>query len=309
MTVIFRQAFCNIFSSARNFVGKSKPTVAGPFKVNLLQATLFRTNDRSAVGGDLPDYMLVVLVNMTANNEVHDGGEFWRSNFRTREAKIRLARSLGLGGIIDQLAAAEGRIVGQTSSPVSFDPSGLEAATVSVFAFYVNAWLRGLRIERQQLAAPLEAVSNLDLSSSIAIANQRLRILNQQRYFLTSDRTNNLVLRDFCRALVAKYKIEARHNRALDLHTAFEHHLDNSAKLHNSRQLGSVSNLILILTILSVPISFFGAVFAINLKSEALEHPLQLISDYRIYVAFLVGAAIVAIPFLLMKLFDQARRR
>lgn len=307
MTRIFRQAFRSAFETARIFTGEAGRIETESATIRLLNACIFRTSETITVGSDERDYILVTLIDFTLKSPAEDFRTHWKTHFASLESKCSLARSLGLDEALSVLATATDRIVGQTSTPLEIDVTGLELSVMSSFAFYVAAWLNSLRIERRQMFAQLEPVSSLDLASGIEVANQRLRILNQQRFFLTSDRTNNLALRKLCEVFADKFKIAQRNTRALELHGAFEHHLDNSTKLDGAQRLGSVNNLILILTVLSVPISFFSAIFAINLKSEAFEKPWDLLGDYRIYVAFLIGAAVVGLPFIVLKIFDKAR--
>lgn len=307
MTRLFRQAFRSVFDLAMVGCPKGQPAVMPEAQVELRQCCLLRSATALELGGDRPTWLLIVLADVTPTDPALDIPAWWQQHFRESARKIALARTIGLGGMLDQLQSAPGFSVGHTSFHPDLPWTGRESTISAVYGFYVAAWLSALRIERRQLATRVEPVASLDVPAGIEIANQRLRILNQQRFFLTTDRSNDLELRGLCEALATKYRIAARNARALELHAAFEHHLDNSAKLHSARELGSVSNLILILTILSVPISFFSAIFAINLKSEALEKPWDLMGDYRIYVAFLIGTAVVGIPFLLLKLFDRAR--
>ena len=178
----------------------------------------------------------------------------------------------------------------------------------AVFAFYALGWLSAIRIERRQLFMELVPVSAMTLKSGRRIADQRVRIIDQQRHFLTEDRTNDLELRRFCSRLAKKYNLPQRFQRSLEIHQAFEHHLDNSAKLHNASQLGSVANLIFILTILSVPIAFFSAIVAIDVKNDIFVNGRELIKDFRIYSAFLVGVLFTLMPLITLRLLDKFRQ-
>lgn len=308
MTFIFRQAFRRIFAHVAMFEGEHHAAAVPGIDVSLVRAAVFHGSSQTTIGDDGCDVLLVGLLEVTSPEAGADVHALWRARYGTPEAKMLLLRTLGLEDAADLFVAVPGRIVGQTSTPLEIDHRGREPTLLAIFAFYAAGWLRALRIERRQLSTELQSVSESDLRAGVEISNQRLRILDQQRYFLTADRTNDTELRTFCTSLLGKFKLPERHHRALELHTAFEHHLDNATKLYSANRLGSVSNLILLLTILSVPISVFSAIFAINLKSEAFEHPLNMLVDARLYAALLVGAAIVAIPFVALKLLDRTWR-
>jgi hypothetical protein len=279
-------------------------TPAGSFRVR--HCASFRASAADIHGQSTTDFLLVVVLDLAPADQAGDAARAWQS-FRDIESKISLLERCGLKRIVQSYATAAGRIVGQNSFVVP-DSLGPEPKLLSsVFAFYVLAWLTSLRIERNQLQTKLTVGPETLASSGWAIADQRLRILNLSRYFLTQDRTNDAALKAVCDALATKFKLLSRYERALSLHREFEHHLDNTSKIVQSQQLGSVSNLLLILTLLSVPISFFGAIITINMQNEIFLSPIHILADYRIYLILVFGFAVSLVPFAALRIHDRFR--
>jgi hypothetical protein len=306
MTAIFRLAFRSMLSEVRVFEPPRKVarTPAGSIKIR--HCSSFRACTIDIHGRGTPDFLLVVVLELSPNARAGDAAKAWQS-FRSIQSKVALLKRCGLNQVVHSYSTAAGKIVGQNSFVM---PDGLESdpkPLSSIFAFYFLAWLTSLRIERSQLRTELTIGRKALASSGWRIANQRLRILNLSRYFLTKDRTNDATLKAVCDALSAKFKLQARYERAVSLHREFEHHFDNTSKIVQSQQLGSVSNLLLILTLLSVPISFFGAIIAINLQSDIFRAPIRVLSDYRIYLIFVIGLGASLVPFIALKIHDRLR--
>ena len=308
MTSLFRQAFRAIIDSATSFAVSGAAIEVAGAKICLTRFYTFATSGKGIGDGDRADQVLIGIAEVTPDSDKQNYYEVWRTHYRPVEAKLELLRKSGLGVLLDGCNVDDGRVIGHTSTPVEFSVKDREKTISAIFALYVVGWLSAMRITRRQLALKLAPLTTMSDGDSQAIADQRLRIINQQRYFLSNDHTNDLDLREFCQKLAEKYKLRERYDRALELHEAFEHHLDNSSKLYSAKQLGSVSNLILILTVLSVPISAFSAIFAINLKSEVMDKPWHILSDQRLYVTLFIGAMWVAVPFIVLKLADRIRK-
>jgi hypothetical protein len=308
LTAIFRLAFRAMLSDVRIFEVPRKRVEAAGASIEVSHCCAFRVSTADIEGRSAPDFLLVTILEISPNSTDVDARTIWQS-FRTVERKIALLDQCGLKKVVQSYSPAPGKTVGQNSFvvPVELEPDSKLLS--SVFAFYFLAWLTSLRIERSQLRTELTVGRKAVAASALRIANQRLRILNLSRYFLTKDRTNDATIKALCEALSAKFKLQERYERALSLHREFEHHLDNVAKIIQSQQMGSVSNLLLILTLLSVPVSFFGAVIAINLQSDIFKSPSDVITNPTTYLILIVGFFASLIPFSALKLRDWIRAR
>lgn len=308
MTRIFRLAFRSMFSEVRVFQPPAAALQTPAATVGVRHCAAYRASTADIHGRSAPDFLLVVVLDVSPTDRTMSVADVWQP-FRSVDSKISLLERCGLKDVVHSYSVEPGRIVGQNSFvvPDAVDPD--PELLSSVFAFYFLAWLTCLRVERSQLRTELTVGAKALKTSGWRIANQRLRILNLSRYFLTQDRTNDAAIKAICVALSTKFKLQIRYERALSLHREFEHHLDNNAKIVQSQQLGSVSNLLLILTLLSVPISFFGAVVAVNFNSDAFTAPMQVLLDYRIYFFLALGLTASLIPFALLKIRDIIRSR
>jgi hypothetical protein len=308
MTTIFRTAFRAMFSSKRVFRTTKKTVRFAGLSVKVRACHAYRAATADINGRSTPDYLLVTVLELSPGISDADGATAWRA-FRSLEGKIDLLGKCGLGAVAAAYASAPGKTVGQNSFVLPDDLNPNPQTLADVFVFYFLAWLICLRIERSQLRADLTVARNALRMSGRKIANQRLRIINLSRYFLTQDRTNDVTLKRICAALTDKFKLRTRYDRALSLHRDFEHHLDNLSRIAQSEQMGSVSNLLLILTLASVPLSFFAAAIAIDTKSEVFTDASALVRDHRIYLLLLIGLAGSLLPFAFLKLRDMIRSR
>jgi len=308
MTAIFRLAFCSMLSDMRTFdLPRKADQETPPGAARLLQCASFRASTVDMKGRSAPDFLLIAVLELTLP-EGADAGQAWQA-FRTVESKMALLEACGMKKVVQSYSSGERQTVGQNSFVVPGEYPCDASPLSSIFAFYFLGWLTSLRIERSQLRTELAAGPKTTANSGWRIANQRLQILNLSRYFLTNDRTNDASLKGICNALSTKLKLQLRYERALSLHREFEHHLDNTLKIIQSEKLGSVSNLLVILTLLSVPLSFFAAIVAVNMESTIFTSPARVLSDYRIYLLFLVGLAGSLLPFVALKLHDRFRGR
>lgn len=308
LTTIFRLAFRSMLSQIRIFKLPRKHVKAAGASIEVMHCCSFRASTADIHGRSAPDFLLITVLEILPDEAATNAETVWQS-FRSMERKIQLLGKCGLKPVVEAYSSAPEKTVGQNSFVVPEQLEPNSKLLSSVFAFYFLAWLTSLRIERSQLRTELTVGRRALAASGWKIANQRLRILNLSRYFLTKDRTNDATIKALCEALSIKFKLQSRYDRALSLHREFEHHLDNTAKIIQSQQMGSVSNLLLILTLLSVPVSFFSAVIAINIKSDIFKSPAQVISDPRIYLILAIGFFASLLPFMALKIHDWVRSR
>lgn len=306
MTEIFRLAFQASFSDAQRAPLTGKQLARGSARLDLIDCQILHSGAAKLDGTEGVDYLLVCALSVDCEE---DPADFWRGEFRTLESKLALLREFELTEVVDGLSVLPDRLVGQNSYVMRSGDIAYRPSLLSVFAFYLYGWILSLRAERNQLTASLSISFRRSGSRARDIALQRLRVINLSRYFLTDDRSNDPVTKELCDSLRLKFKLDARYERLASLHKDFEHHLDNTSKIAQSEQLGSVSNLIAILTVLSIPISFFSAIVAVNLQSPVFTSASGVLLDYRVYLLFAIGILVALAPFAVLRVVDIARRK
>lgn len=304
MTAVFRLSFGSMISSMRIFQVPEKTVHTPTATIKPISCSSYEVSTKDVHGHRTSDFLLIVVLDVHPNDPSVEPAAVW-SCFRSLQSKISLLKDCGLAPIVDAYSPGAGRTVGQNSYTTVDQPLPDSKVLSSVFAFYFLGWIICLRIERIQLATELTLGREAVRSSGFEVANQRLSILNLSRYFLTEDRTNDPILKQTCVALVDKLKLRKRFERALMLHREFEHHFENTSRLLQSQQLGSVSNLLLILTLFSVPISFFGAAIAINLQGDIFQWTGSVLTNPLVYIILIVGVIAVLLPFAVLKVLDR----
>jgi hypothetical protein len=305
MTEIWKIAFRSVFQVAE--FGDPDPIIIScdDLVFTLRQIGVFFSPAHALDFTEGDDYMVSCVVSVSTSS----GSPVEKSSvvaaYGGAAGKIRLLNELGLTDLTSSMQLSQDRIMGHNAWLRDSVSHAQLDSFLAIYSFYAYGWILLMRMEREQMFMAL-GQSKLQ-SSGKAIVRQRLRILNFVRFFLTDDRTNVSELKQFCDDMRARSKYDKRYSRIADAHKDFEHHLDNTAKLAQSRQLGSVSNLIFVLTLFSVPISFFSAALALNFNSPVFEKTMETVVDTRIYVLLGIGAILVLVPFAVFWLFDLMR--
>jgi hypothetical protein len=88
-----------------------------------------------------------------------------------------------------------------------------------------------------------------------------MRLLNLERYFLLGDRTNNIFLKEACVKLSRQFRLDKRYRKASARHEAFENHINNTSKALQSQRAASLTKMVFLLTVLSVPLAAMQVLF------------------------------------------------
>jgi hypothetical protein len=180
-------------------------------------------------------------------------------------------------------------------------------ACISVFYFY--AWILALRIERNQLT---QDISPQIKSGDIVvrqIIDQRMRLLNLERYFLLGDRTNDSLLRNVCTELSERFLLAKRYRRMSARHIAFETHIDNTSKALQAQRAASLTKMVFLLTVLSVPFAAMQVLFGINPDSAIYQKAKDIFSDPITYLVASAAFAAVMLPMIFPLIYDLIRSR
>ncbi len=303
MTVMFDIACYSVFSSARVLdVGMPSITIDG-LTVTLNQAVVFASEPNLLDRTEGRNFVFVCSLDIQGAADIAEASKAISNNFYRSEGKLALLNALGLSDVARSLIADPDRIMAHNSWIIPRADENLHLPLTTLFAFFFYGWVILMRIERFQMQMPLSQANNP--SNNRNIIKQRLRLLNFTRYFRTDHITNHSLLQQYRRDLSKKMRFEDRFAKISATHNSFEHHLDNIAKTSQNEKLGSVSNLILLLTVLSVPIGFISAAVAINFTSPIFRETMTTLIDARLYVLMLVGTALVLAPLMILKLMDR----
>jgi len=303
MTVMFDIACHSVFSSARLLdVGAPSLAVDGA-TVTLRQAVVFSSDPDLLDRTEGRNYVFVAALDIDGVEDQTEASKSISTRFGRPEGKLALLEALGLGDLARSLIADPDRIMAHNSWTIPRAEEDLRLPLTTLFAFFFYGWVILMRIERFQMQMPLSQADNP--ANNRNIIKQRLRLLNFTRYFRTDHITNHALLQQYRRDLGKKMRFEDRYAKISATHNSFEHHLDNISKTSQNQKLGSVSNLILLLTVLSVPIGFISAAVAINFASPIFRETFAILLDPRLYVLVLTGAALVLVPLMLLKLIDR----
>ncbi len=168
-----------------------------------------------------------------------------------------------------------------------------------VFSYTFEPNLICWRLEREQIALKLQVTEEPEEHILKTLYVHRLRVINLCRYFLTNNRSSNLVVRDFCRSRVDAHKIKAKYNRYHDILTLCETYINNMNSLSQARGTKAVKKILHLLAFIAIPLGIFGAIIQMSPHHDIIENPLDVLTNGGIW--FWVGFSFI-MPLLLLTL-------
>jgi hypothetical protein len=303
MTQIFRMNFWQVFDTI--YVYNVEPAAVQYMNVSctLTRVRLFYSGKTRLNRTEDDDYILYYTLSLPETLAASGEAAVTTIATESLSAKEDVLRQAQMARLVDGLRSGYKGHSAWISE--DFDPSFADEVA-ALAAFYFYAFILMLRIERHQITADI--TPQLDVNPAIHnhIISQRIRLINLERYFLTQDRTNNAFLKEICTRLEKKYRLLQRYERASARHSAFEHHMDNTSKALNSQRVSSLSNMIALLTITSIPLAAMQLLFGINLAGSIYLEWHNVLSHHMTYVVFGIGVLAVLVPLLLLRMIDAA---
>lgn len=307
MTEMFKFAFRAAFTTASRYQVDDKTVQIDALTAQLRDLTIYHSPSHALDGTEQQTYVLVCVIGVCGATDPDAVQRQINAAYDRPQGKRQLLEQFGFAWLLPHLGGATERLIGHNTWCTDEVAADYIPDLSAVFAFYVFGWILLIRIERVQMAMSLRAAANS--LTSATIIKQRLRLINFARFFLTDHRSNNLLVKEFCRSLTAKLRYAERYAKTSATHRDFEHHLDNISKAQQSDRLGTVSNMIFWLTVLSIPIAFFSALFAINYSSPIMQDAISTLADLRVYFILFGGFVLVVTPICGLILFDRLRNR
>jgi len=179
------------------------------------------------------------------------------------------------------------------------DDSRAEHVKPYLTCYYYYANLICWRLEREQIALKLQVTEEPGEHILKTLYVHRLRVINLCRYFLTNNRSSNLVVRDFCRSRVDAHKIKAKYNRYHDILTSCETYINNMNSLSQARGTKAVKKILHLLAFIAIPLGIFGAIMQMSPHHDIIENPHDVLTHAGIW--FWVGFSFI-VPLLLLTL-------
>lgn len=164
-----------------------------------------------------------------------------------------------------------------------------------LFAFYYYAHLICWRLEREQNGLELSHMMVPDDGMMRSIMNQRLRVINLKRYFLTNNRSSHSELQQFCRERVEAHRLEQKYDRYRDTLELFEIYVNNVSTMSQERGSRAVRKTVGLLTFTAIPLGIFGFFMELSVNKDILTHPERLFSSSRIWLLVCLSILIPAL--------------
>lgn len=300
LTEIFRTSIRSAFSDVALIDGVVSGVIA-PDGCKVERCAVFYSPRSFLDETEGDDFIVVFCINI----ESLDMGQL--AKYSGKDGKFELIRRCGYGDFISKFTPSTINIVGHRSYMCELFDADMECINtyLLIYAFYTYAWVLLLRVERDQQGVKLFATKRHLGECGASIMKQRLRMVNLRRYFFTNDRSNNQYIKKYCSDIFKSFHLSRRYEHIAVSHRGFEYYLSSAANLVQNAELGTVSGLVLISTILSVPINFFAAVMAINISGGSVfVDPSGVYRNVSVYSVLGVGICFLTVPFVLIKLRD-----
>lgn len=169
-----------------------------------------------------------------------------------------------------------------------------------VLGFYYFGLLLVHRIDRAQahIRLPLGA-PQLSGASIETITATRVRLINIDRYFLTTNRSLSRDAKEFVIALVERINLAERYGRQTSINRNLERHLDNIAQMAQAKAARRTNLTLDIIAYLALPVGIFSAAVAFQLQSDMLRAPTLVLSSVRFWSA-LVASVLLPLAVILL---------
>jgi hypothetical protein len=306
MTVPFRISFSRTFGEVRVRESQSRKVTISSIEGTVDRIFVFASDSTRLNGTEHDDF--IVYYQVLISGEI-DGNtrQLLTSNSPT---SLKERES-----VIEQTAAGHNALLFSTDTEFKGHSAwiseevldGYSGTIACISASYFYAWILALRIERNQLLQDITPKIRAGDKTVREIIEQRMRLLNLERYFLLKDRTNERVLWDVCVKLSEKYRLDERYQRASARHTAFENHINNTSRALQSQRAASLTNMVFLLTVLSVPLAAMQVLFGINLDGAIYQKTKEIFFYKTTYAVLGVAVAVVMFPMFAVTFFDLIR--
>ena len=307
MTAPFRIAFTETFSEVRIRSTPSHEVTISSVKGRVARILIFASGSDRLNGTERDDFIVYYQMEIDGEVDATTARALTtnsRSALKEREAAISQASA---SFHPPRLAVYTG-FTGHRAWISELFPNEYSGTVACISAFYFYAWILMLRIERNQLTQDITPRLRAGDKAVTEVIEQRMRLINLERYFLLGDRTNNDALRSLCIRLSEQFRLESRYQKASARHEAFENHIENTANALQAQRTASIGNMIFWLTMLSVPLAAMQVIFGINLDN-AIYKQIDGLLQYTTFAVLVAAVLIVAVPVLGANLVDWFRRR
>jgi len=306
MTHIFRMNFWESFNLVRVYDSLNQKIDYMGLPGTIKQVLLVESDRRRLNRTEGDDYVLCISVCFPGAIEKATEQALSQTTSATLEAREEILKQTSL---VDLMQELKGDVRGHSAWFSDELDDRLQSQVLPLAAFYFYAWVLLLRIERNQVDLDITPDINVQKRTINHIITQRVRLINIERFFLTEDRSNRSELRDLCIVLADRYRLQHRFDRAIRRHAAFEHHLDNTSKALQAQRAASQSNMIAILTLMSVPLAAMQVFFGINISNTLYVDWQQIAMSSTTYFILVASLLCVAAPLGVLRIVDWRRHR
>lgn len=293
MTAPFQIAFDSVFGEVR--IRKAQQTA---IKISSLNGTVERififASDKARLNGtEREDIIVYFRILMDGIDSATD--EHLTTNGPASLAERQSVIDQAFGGEAPLHLSYYSRYPGHQAWISDVFPDQYDGTVACISAFYLYGWILALRIERNQLRQDITPQIRAGDKIVAQIIEQRMRLLNLDRYFLVGDRTNNNYLKEICTRLSERFRLAKRHRKMSERHAAFESHIDNTSTALQAQRTASLTNMVFVFTCLSVPFAAMQVLFGMSLDSSIYLKTEDIISNATTYVVALSAFAVVGI--------------
>jgi len=306
MTQIFRMNFWEVFSSIRIYNQSPSEVNYIGVRSGLSRIHIYYSDENKLNETEDDDFILYYTLPIEGYLTEEENRRLTQNTSQTLDAREDVLRQAGMGAFLGGL---EAEIKGHTAWVSDQVEVGISEEIAAISAYYFYAFILLLRIERNQITADITPHIDASHRANRQVIKQRIRLINLERYFLTEDRTNNTYLKSICIKLEKKYRLHDKYQRAVARHSAFEHHMDNTSKILQSEKVSSLTNMISLLTIVSIPLVAMQVLFGINLAASVYSDWAAILAHQTTYAVLGLAIIVVLVPLASLWALDKLRNR
>jgi hypothetical protein len=304
MTLGFRKIFWKVFKNVYSIQGIYEPLRCLETDLVLRDAYIFLTYPANSLLENHSDFLVVFSI---------ESIEFPKEDFYSKMQSTRQSNGLSEQDLIELFNQSIAKTPYYQLANFSFldfpgcgfftqpYPEGSEVVFPFLYAFYYYGFLLCNRLERQQVDIKLDLSSSNSDQSLRLIADNRIRLVNIQRYFLTFGRSNIESIKEAGDLLRDNFSLLDRYERHLDINNSFEKHLANVSLIAESEKSQIFNLIAALLTFLGVPLATFSALMSASLDAAIIVKPEKLWSDHKFLIAaiisFLIPSSLIFIGF------------
>jgi hypothetical protein len=294
--------FSNVFSRVFGAVGRSGEPATITYmrqRLTIREAYVFFSGKEKLDGSEGDDHVVVLRADgVLPPAEIAHIIDHVRTSERINEQDAvhlleEAARDTPCG---DLLAALECEF----PAIQVWDSTGIEVdhdTVAFMAAFYFYGWLTVQRLERAQVAVKLAGTAREVEEGLATIGAQRARVVNLNRYFLTTNRSTLDGVKNLCRTLVRRFGLREKYRRHLDVHVSLEQHLNNVSSLAQNQRSRRLNQTVAGLTVVAVPAGIVSALMALSVSADLVRRPGTLLSSPRMTILLLAS---LVVPLLML---------